>query len=237
MRSFVIGAILTPLLAVTAQAQHGAHPAVQPPQVGKMIDAQRTLRPVSGIAGNFLTGPGEAQGVSTFACSAQACVTASDPRVLATDGKRVVAYLPQSNAFAGWNLGGRAAGQEPLAWNPLLPGDEVLSIRITSAGADVAIRRAGAVEIVAQDGTLIDTLPSGATGPVLLFAAGSLYAGDDAVVLRRPDGTTISFPTSGVEALYSMSPDWVEAVAGNTLYAIRTTPGREALYGLPGGRQ
>ncbi|HXP85910.1 MAG TPA: hypothetical protein VN841_14395 [Bryobacteraceae bacterium] len=225
------------LAAVSAQAQavnpRGGRPAIEAPRIGKMIDAKGVLRTVSGVAGNFLAGPAEAQGVAALACAAQACVTAPDAAVLATDGRRAVAYSQQTNQFISWNIGNRKTPPEQLGWNPLQNGDEVLSIRVTPAGANIAIRRRDAVWIVSQEGTALDTLPPEAAGPVLLLPDCIIYARDDAVVLRRPDGTELSFPAPAVRALYAMSPDWVEAAAADGLHALRTTADREILYVLP----
>jgi hypothetical protein len=215
--------------------QRRARPAVEAPIVGKMIDAQGVLRTVAGVSGNFLTGPAEEHGVVAFACAARVCVTAPDAGVLTTDGKRSVAYLPQMGEFVNWSMRGRATAQEPLAWNPLQNGDEVLSMRLTPAGADIAIRRNAAVWVVDQDGAALDTLPPEAAGPVLLLDDGVVYARDDTLVLRRRDGTELSFPAPGVRALYAMSRDWVEAAGADTLYALRTTASRESLYVLPAG--
>jgi len=206
--------------------------------VGKMVDAQGALRTVSGIAGNFLAGSVEARAVVALDCSRQACVTAPDGEVLATDGRREVAYLAETNEFIGWNIdnhSGWRSAPESLAWNPVMDGDEVLSLRLTSAGAEIAIRRGGSVWIVSQDGAALGTLPADAVGVVLLLDEGEVFARQDAVVLRRADGTETSFPASGVRALYRMSPDWVEAVGPYALYAVRTTAGRENVYVLPGG--
>jgi hypothetical protein len=213
----------------------GARPAVEAPRVGKMIDAQGVLRTVAGVSGNFLTGAAEEQGVVALACAAQVCVTAPTAAVLATDGKRSVAYLPQTGEFLNWNIRSRVTAQEPLAWNPLQNGDEVLSMRLTPAGADIAIRRNAAVWIVDQDGAVLDTLPPEAAGPVLLLDDGVVYARDDAVVLRRRDGTELSFRAPAVRALYAMSSNWVEAAGADAMYALRTTAGREGLSVLPAG--
>jgi hypothetical protein len=211
----------------------GARPAVEAPRVGKMIDGQGVLRTVTGVSGNFLTGPGEEQGIIALACAVQVCVTAPAAAVLATDGKRSVAYLPQTGEFVNWSMRSRVTAQEPLAWNPLQNGDEVLSMRLTPAGADIVIRRNAAVWIVDQDGAVLDTLPPEAAGPVLLLDDGSIYARDDAVVLRRRDGTELSFRAPAVRALYAMSRDWVEAAGADAMYALRTTAGREGLSVLP----
>jgi hypothetical protein len=227
--------VVCAMLAASVQAQHGSR-GVETPRVGKMVDAQGALRSVSGVAGNFLAGPVEAQGVVALDCSRQACITAPDTEVLATDGKRAVAYLPATSEFMGWNLGGRSP-PESFSWNPVTDGDKVLSLRLTLAGAEIAIRRGGAVWIVSQDGSALGTLPADATGAVLLLDAGAVYARQDAVVVCRADGTETSFPVQGIRALYRMSPDWVEAVAPGALYAVRTTAGREGAYVLPGGSQ
>ena len=68
---------------------------------------------------------------------------------------------------------------------------------------------------------------------MLLLDDGSIYARDDAVVLRRRDGTELSFRAPAVRALYAMSRDWVEAAGADAMYALRTTAGREGLSVLP----
>jgi hypothetical protein len=223
------------LAAASLHAQHHSRPAVELPRVGKMLDARGILRTVSGIAGNFLAGPDGAGGVSVFACGQQACATLPHAGALAIDGKRAVAYLLRTNQFVEWNTGARMSAPAPLAWNPLTPGDDVLSILLTPVGGEISVRRGGDVWIVDQDGAALDTLPAEAVGPVLLLDSGVVYARDDAIVLRRPNGTQLNFPAPGVDALYAMSPGWVQAVTAHAMYALQTTTGHEGLYVLPDG--
>jgi hypothetical protein len=211
-----------------------AQPRLATPRIGMMLDSQGALRPVAGVAGSLLVGAAKSEGVSAFACAAEACATLSaGPAVVATDGTRAVAFVAQAGEFLGWNLRGRYAARERLPWT--INGGVVLSICLTHEGAEIAVQRDNRVWIVSPDGAAIEALPDEATGPVLLTGGGAVYATDQEVVLRRRDGTETRFAVAGVRALNAMSPDWVQIVAGGAMYALRTAPSREALYMLPQG--
>ena len=68
---------------------------------------------------------------------------------------------------------------------------------------------------------------------MLLTADGIVYATSSALVLRKSDGSQLSFPASGVTALLALGDGYVEGRAGGILYALRTIPGREQLFQLP----
>jgi len=218
-----------------------------------MVDTGGVLRTLSGIAGSFVAGPARASGVVAFACAEMVCIAKTDASlltphrqfviappgdaVLATDGKRSVAWFAQTDEFLLWNAGGRAPDLKPLAWNA---NGEVLSIRLTQNEAEVAVRRDSGVWIVTNEGTVRDTLPAEARGAVLLLDDGAVYvAKADAVgseiVLRRADGSEVRFSLPDIPlALFRMGADWVEMVSTGANYALRTTTGRERVYLLPG---
>ena len=55
--------------------------------------------------------------------------------------------------------------------------------------------------------------------------------------LVRADGTETRFPVSGVTAFLRMSDEYVQMKNSAGMWALRTTPGQEQVFLLPGGAQ
>ena len=117
---------------------------------------------------------------------------------------------------------------EPLDW---AVDGEVLSIR----RHEIAVRRDGGVWIVDPDGSVVDWIADTA-GPVLLLADGVLFATPDEVVLRRKNRSETRFPLAGAESIAAAGPQYaaIHVSAGDSVYVLRTEPGRESLFLLPG---
>lgn len=245
-----LGVRLTAFCAAAAGVWAQSH--VVAPHVGTMVDTSGALRPVSGMAGSFMAGSAHASGVVALACAETFCVAKTDAgllttngqfaappgaAVLATDGKRSVAWFAQTGEFLMWSAGGRAPDLKPLAWNA---SGEVLSIRLTQDGAEIAVRRDLSVWIVTNEGAVRDTLPAEASGAVLLLDDGMVYTAradgtGSEIVFRRGSGSEVRFAVPDAPlALFRMGADWVEIVSTGATYALRTTTGRERVYLLPG---
>jgi hypothetical protein len=224
-------------LTVCAWAQSG----IEVPAIGAMVDSSGGLRPVEGVAGNFLLGPATLPGVLSAACSQQLCLAKTDskifspsgetdapagPAVFGLSGSDAVVFFPEPREFARWHDN----TLDPLDW--VIDG-EVLSIRLSGQDAEIAVRREGSVWMVRPDGApagwIADT-----GGPALLFEEGVLYATADEIVLRRRDASEMRFELAGAEAIAAMGPHYAAIRKGGSTYALRTESGREQLFVLPG---
>ncbi len=109
MRAFVLVS-----LTVCAWAQSG----IEVPAIGAMVDSSGALRPVEGVAGNFLLGPATLPGVISAACSRQLCLAKTDskivspsgevdapagPAVFGLSGSDAVVFFPETRTFARWH--------------------------------------------------------------------------------------------------------------------------------------
>jgi hypothetical protein len=228
-------------LLLSAAAYVAAQSGLNRPAVGQMIDRQQSLRPVYGVGGAFHVDAHIAEQVLSSACSRTLCLAKTESALIsagvatpAPEGEAVIAldstgatlFFPSIQQFGRWQNGS-------LTMSSLSVYGTVLSLFSAPSGLKVAAGRSGIVWIVsAADGTILDSLPSGA-GAVLLTANGTIYATSTALILRKTDGSELSFPASGVTALYALGDGYVEARAGAILYALRTIAGREQLFQLP----
>jgi hypothetical protein len=228
--------ILPVFWAVCVWAQSG----IEVPAVGTMVDPSGALRPVLGLAGNFLLGPATVSGVLSVACSQRLCLAKTDSKILSATGETdappgpaifglgavdAVVYFPESRMFADWH----DDTLELLDWEV---DGEVLSIRFHGGEAEIAVRRDQDIWIVHPDGSVIDWIVSTA-GPVLLLVEGVLFATDTEVVLRRPDWSEVRFDLTSAVSITAMGPHYAAIHAGNATYALRTESGRESLFLLP----
>jgi len=217
---------------------------IEIPAMGAIADSSGALRQVKGVAGSFLLGPATVSGVLSAACSERLCLAKTDSKILSATGETdapsgpaifalagsdAIVYFPEPGVFAHWH----DDTLETLDW---VVDGEVLSIRLHGKVIEIALRREGQVWIVHPDGSVIDSIAE-ATGPVLLLPEGVLFATSDEVVFRR-DGTEARFEVAGVDSITAMGPHYAAIYAGNdvgvAVYALRTEPGRESLFLLPG---
>jgi len=218
--------------AVYTCAQSG----IEVPGIGVIVDSSGSLRPVQGVAGSFLLGPASMPGVLSAACSEQMCLAKTDSKILSATGEtdaptgpaifglsgdEAIVFFPEVHTFARWH----DDVLEPLDWE--IDG-EILSIRATQ----IAVRRNGNVSIVRPDDSTIDSIPD-ASGPVLLLPIGVVFATKDEIVLRQGQ-SEVRFELAGAESIAAMGPHYAAIRAGGAIYALRTDPGREGLYRLPG---
>ncbi len=247
---------ITILLAASATAQT----AIRPPQMGFAAVSDGTLRPMYGVAGNFILGPSVAGDVisQAFAGSVGLLKTAStlaafdtQGRVLATtdaaagpalfafspDGVTAIAYVATSNTFIEWTAG----RFETILFRP--EPETILAIALPNAfEASLIVQRDDGVWQVQFPFTRSriasqKALP-GVAAPLLPLASGDLvFADANGIVLRKPDGSEVHIPGALPKkfSLQQMTNDWVQLSDSNSArrYAIRITPGREALYQLP----
>jgi len=224
------------LSAAGAWAQSG----LGTPFTGQMIDAQGSLRPVYGLSGNFTLGGAIAQRVLASACSQALCLAKTESSLvwpggatsappgaaeIALDATGATVHFDRTGEFARWQNGS-------LTQIDLRVDGVVLSMASTSAGLLIAVERDGTIWIISQDGAILDSLPEDASA-VLLLPALTVYARQDSLVIRKPDGGELRFPAPGAGGLTAMGNGYVEARAGSTIYALRTVSGREQLFQLP----
>jgi hypothetical protein len=256
---------MTKHLAVAALsfATLAAQPAIHPPQIGFAAIADGSLRPVYGVAGNFILGSPVAANVLSEAFSGSIGLLKSDSTLTAfnaqahvlgsintapgralfaftSDGATALAYLPSSDALIEWSAGKFAA----VPFRPeTSAADVILAIALPNAlEASLIVQRSTGIWEVrlpfSRTRAASQQALTGVTGPVLALASGDLVYGDaQGIVLRKPDDSEVhiaaQLPASF--SLQQMDSGWIQLVdaAGARRFAIRITPGREAFYQLP----
>jgi hypothetical protein len=228
-------------MAASAWAQSG----LNRPALGQMLDRQNSLRPVYGAGGSFHVENPTAEGVLSTACAGTLCVAKTESSLLssgvvtpapagaaiiAVDATGATIYFPSTQQFGRWQNGA-------LSTLSLTVTGQVLSLFSGSlfpgpSGLNLAVERAGIIWILSENGSILDSLPPGASA-VQLTSNGVVYTTSAALILRNSNGTELSFPATGVTNLLALGDGYVEARAGSILYALRTIPGREQLFQLP----
>jgi hypothetical protein len=217
-----------------------AQSGIEVPSAGVIVDSSGALRQVQGVAGNFWLGPAGVPGVLSAACSERMCLAKTDSKILSATGEAdaptgpaifsvngddAIVFFPEAHTFARWHND----FLEPLDW--VIDG-EVLSVGLK----EIAVQRGGEVSIIHPDGSVADSIPD-ASGPVLLLPKGVVFATKDEIVLRQ-DGSELRFELADAQSITAMGPHYavihVGNDAGNAIYALRTEPGREGLFVLPG---
>lgn len=253
------------ILIATASAV--AQPAIQSPRIGFAIDNNRSMRPVYGVAGNFILGPslsgdaisGSFSGTvgllktdsTLLAIDAQGQVlattdTAPGPALFAfsEDGLSAIAYVENGNTLLEWREGGFTT----IPFRPATSATEIV--------LSIALRNRREVSLIVQrpDGIWQVELPFhrarvvsqkavvGVTAPLLALASGDVvYTDANGVVLRKPDGSEVHIagPLPAKFSLQQMDREWLELSDADTAarFAIRISPGRESLYQLPESSQ
>jgi hypothetical protein len=148
------------------------------------------------------------------------------PAIFGLDGDDAVVFFPEPNTFARWH----DHTMDPLSW---AVDGEVLSIRLSGGEAEIAVRRDGSIWIVHSDGSVVDWIAD-TSGPVLILTQGVLLATSSELVFRRPDRSEVRFELADAESLTAMGPHYAGIRTGDAVYALRTDPGRESLFLLPG---
>ena len=210
------------------------------PSLGTMVDSSGAARPIIGLPGTISVGDPVATGVLSSACSKQLCVLKTATSILIQGAS--IAAPPGPALFAFSNQGVYAffpqSKQLVLLLNgQLTPVDfdiagEILSIRAVSGAVEFAVRRQGGISIVRTGNAVVDALPPDA-GSVLLLDQSVVFTTRDAVVLLRPDASSVRFPLPHATSLAQLSPSYVQIRTRGLLYALRVDPGREQLFLLP----
>ncbi|HEV2445046.1 MAG TPA: hypothetical protein VGS58_03960 [Candidatus Sulfopaludibacter sp.] len=251
------------LIAFTLAAAACAQPALGPPLAGYLQDGANSLRPVFGIAGNFVLGGSSFSGVSSAAYSGSFGLLKTDTSVIAvdrqgqvlgamdapagpadfaffSDGSPAFIYLPGPNLLLAWY----GAGFQMLPFDcQLFPSSAVVAVSAPDrAHVAFLIQRdhgLGEVRVLSETGEADsqEALP-GVDAPALRLSTGELiYPDANGIVIRKADATEIHLnarlPASFAWA--QMGAGWVELrdLASSARSALRVTPGHEGLYLLP----
>ncbi len=217
-------------LAATTFAQ------IQQPQLGVMLAADHSARPVYGVTSSVTIGDPAATGVLSIGCSKLLCLMKTESSILSPTGVAAAPSGPALFSFDG-NSGliYFPATHQLMRWNTdqLTPVELELAGEILAVGKTTfAIRNAAGTWIVAPDNTILQSL-RGATGPVLLLDSGVLFATPTELILRRPDGSELQFAVDQVESLSWLGQNYVQARTRGSSYAVRIDPGHERMFLLP----
>ena len=240
-----------------------AQTSLTSPQVGFMRDATDSLRPVYGIAGNFLLGDAVAIGVISAAYSGSfgwvktsstvavidrtgsilASTAAPDgPALFAFTraGEPALAYLVASDTMLAWNAGAITAVPVDAT---VLGANAVLSIAAPDSDhAAMIIQRDDGlwdvrVQLAAGE---VDarTALLGIAAPVLMLSSGEVvYSDSDGIVLRKTDGSErhIRAQLPANFAFQQMGEGWIQLqeLEAGRQFAIRIAQNREQSYQLP----
>lgn len=240
-----------------------AQTSIAPPQAGFMQDGENALRPVYGIAGNFLLGDAASFGVVSAAFSGSFGLLKTDSTLsvtdwrgktsasqdapqgpamfaFAADGSPALVYYPSVNLLLAWN--GGAFRFIMFDWSAF-PASAVRAIAQPDFGhAAMIIQRDDGlwdVRIILATGEIdSQTALPGVSAPVLMLQTGELvYAGATGFVVRRTDGseTRVDAQVPANLSLQQMGDGWIQVrdLDGCGQLALRITPGREGLYILP----
>lgn len=234
-------------LASFCQAQIGA------PQVGLITDANRSVRPVLGLAGNFLLGESLGEDCLSSASSGSFTLVKTSSSVLvfnrlgetmaaldvedgpalfafAADGSPALIFLPGSSALLTFQ-DGRLERSEV---DPDQLGGTVISV---AAGGRFLVERADGIW---QTDLAGQKFLAGVHAPAILTAREEVFwidgqtlaLRDLAGIERRLD---LGFAGGSIQLLGS---GWLQVNEQDSArqFAVRTTPEREQVYQLPEGQ-
>ncbi len=254
----------TMLAAISiAAGMASAQTSLTSPQVGFMHDAADSVRPVYGLAGNFLVGDALAGGVVSAAFSGSYALLKTGTAVIVMgrsggivsisdapdgpaqfaftrNGDPALTYLQKTSALLIWKAGAfEAATFDLAAWG----AGAVLCIGMPDAEH--------AALLVQRDGDLWDVRISIATGemdsqtallgvvpPVQMLPTGDLvFANADGIVVRKADGSerSIEAPALSNFALEQMGDGWIQVheLVDGRQFALRLTETGAKIYQLP----
>lgn len=218
------------LLAGLSYAQ-----SFSPPLAGIARDETHRLRPVYGIAGNFIVGQAAGEELISLAFSGKAGIAKTGTQLLLLDGMGAVTVkysAPPGNAlfafdadrtpeFCYFETTGElwriiANGLEPVTAPELEPGDHALALRSAK----------GVVTLISRKSL------GQPDGPVLAIAGGLLRAGGEGLIWQPDDASPMSISIAGeVRSLDQLGDGWVKVAAAEGDYALRIPSGM--LYRLP----
>jgi hypothetical protein len=240
--------------------------SLAPPQIGFIQDGRGGLRPVLGLAGNFLVGRPESLGVICAAYSGSYGLVKSDSMLTVTDqhgreinradappgpalfaftvaGAPALVYFEQSESLVRWD--GRSFREVPFG-AAKIAGESVIAI--AAPGPEVArlvVNHSGELwelDVRTDTGAVVSrTALPGVSGPVLLFATDELvYGYSRGFVIRNRDGSEkqVAARLPKEFTLQQIGFGWVGVSdrVNRRLFALCLRPGRETYYELPGAR-
>jgi hypothetical protein len=247
-------------IAVTVCAQ----PALAPPQIGFIQDSSNTLRPVYGIAGNFVLGDATQAGLTSAAFSGSFGIVKTDTSLLAIDrqGQAIAASdAPSGSALFAFSQSGAPSfaylvdANAWMVWDgqSFLPASFDLTAFGSATVVSITSQHDGEAAIILQrdDGlwdirilmaageVTSETAIPGVTAPLLALATGDLvYADANGIVVRKLDGSERHIPAQlpANFGFQQMGDGWIQLRDLATLnqFAVRITQDREQFYGLPG---
>ncbi len=219
MKNWIIVFLLT-------SAGAWAQPALAPPRLGFVEDSAPSLRPVYGLAGNFILGSAitgkmvagnivtEAffgsfglvkTGTSLSAFDAEGKLLASmnvspGPALFAFSpgGSTALAYVASSNALVEWQ-GDKFV---PVSWNPEAISGAVLVIAFpTAAEASLIVQRSDTLwELnlaLSTGGIISQKALTGIRAPLLLLPSGDIgYRATGGIEIRRTDASEVRISAS-----------------------------------------
>jgi hypothetical protein len=214
------------------------------PMLGMMVDSSGSARPLFGLPGSLSVGDPAATGVLSSACSATLCLIKTDAAIV-SQGQSIAApagralfaffetgayiYFPESKQLAHWHDGQLDPADFDVA-------GEVLSIRAGSGIVEFAVRRGFGIWIVRSGNAVVEAMPRD-TQNIMLLDQGILFATREAMVLRRPDASSIRFPLAHTKSFAALGSGYVQIRAAGSVYALRVDAGREQLFLLPEPQQ
>jgi len=246
--------VLLALAALWAPAQS----RLEAPRVGFVLDWENRLRPLYGIAGNFVLGEAVAAGVISAASSTRATLIKLERELVLLDAHGAVRMrweAPPGGALFAFTPAGEPALVYFSETGELcrIAAGQALAPLWTSRDWLIAVGKPddgrAALIVRSERGLVLRTLhlASGQleqesllaldAGPAVLLPDGlAVYArGPELCVKGRDESERcVSLPTPA-EALGQLNQDWVEIVltAGAGRMALRVGTGSLALYGLP----
>ncbi len=240
--------------------------SLTPPEIGFVQDCRGALRPVRGLAGNFLVDRAGSPRVVSAAFSGSFGLVKSDsalavidkqgreitrvdaprgPALLAfsADGRPALAYFEQSVSLVRWD--GREFQSVHLD-AAALKGESVVAIAASIPYvARFVVKREGELwelDVRTDTGALVSQMAlPGIAAPVLLLPSGDLvHANSRGFVIRDRDGSEKQVVARLPQkfTLHQMGLAWVAVNDEVTgrLFALSLRPGRERCYELPGAR-
>lgn len=240
-----------------------AQPTIAPPQIGFMLDSAGALRPVSGVAGNFVLGDPIAKTVLSAAFSGSAGWMKTDSSLAvfdATGHAIATTHAPKGPALFAFSSTGQPAlayligSSELVAWSgekfiavPLdstaLAADAVVSIGLPDSDhVAMIIERQNAlwyVHVVLATGQIdSQTALPNITAPALIVAGFGIVSADaNGIVLSTKDGSQNHIPAQlpRTFAFEQMGNGWLELrdLANPLAFAVRLGGSRPGFYALP----
>jgi hypothetical protein len=236
-------------LVLLASACVWAQSAIAPPKLGWALDGAGALRPIYGLAGNFMLGPAARQGVVAEAFSGSIGLLKTDSSLAAfdlqgrmrgsvdtgegtalfafsPDGTSALAYIQANHALIAW----RAGTFTTVSFDPRIAEGDVLAVSLPSASEPTLIVEKRGTVWELRLGSL--KALSGVRSPLLVLPSGDLlYTGDGCLVIRRADASEVRLASSLPShfSLRQMNADWVQF--GD--FAVHTSAGHEGIYRLP----